>query len=234
MPLNIRKRYLALVAATLTSVAFVGAATEMRIAWAHAAPTHLLWNTNEAYLFIGTRRTGWYGNYLEFAWQAIRNALGASTSIKESRPAVIVLRITRSDVQRHTFDGMMPGPVMVRDDEIYILSNGPRRWRDGGFERIDADQERVVHSSPMQEPNFSGVQGWSRRMNLFHGGEGDVPMTLDGETVTVIAETQYSPAVSAGVRLRRAGGDVQALWSVDERARYLSREDYAAFMAQVP
>ena len=140
-----------------------------------------LWNSNEAYLFLFVEYDGYHYSYLRFPWIIVKNYLGAVDSPNENRAALLVVRVTDTEVERHIFPlrlnggpGSDPQRFTPIDGKIYAYYpklGGLVRWAGDHFEREtfknepwDRKTELFPGHNRLTLNDFENdANGWSRR-----------------------------------------------------------------------
>jgi hypothetical protein len=132
----------------------------------------LLWQGNEAYLFVRRFRVGYRPSFLGFPFVMAREYFGGVPSPDETHVLLDVFRVTPSGVERHflspsnaTTDASLYTPI---DSAIYANCpslGGLCRWAGDSF--VPATQEerqRLGGFSCLSSGNIDqGANGWSRR-----------------------------------------------------------------------
>jgi hypothetical protein len=223
----------ALVIAIVISLPVVSAVVvRAHIVWERETITQLLWNEHEAYLMIGMRRTGWWGNYAQLAWYAALNYFRIGTPARDTYNWVTVMRCTGDGVEQH----LVPGPTIptyVYENRVYGRYQGTlAKWTGTFFERISEGEEKRVEAgrSPMGE--FSAFNGWSKRLNILSGpaGESEYPLRLGGQTMAMKLVIDRQGATKKTIYLNRPGQPPQKMWELDERAQYVTWDEYNALL----
>src|SRR5579864_8733560 len=87
----------------------------------------LIWNANEAYLFMGVSRRGARIGYMEYPWLLLKQLLYDVREPDDQRTSVTVIHITKSGVERHVIQvpDEQPGntPVLYKAVENQIYAN---------------------------------------------------------------------------------------------------------------
>ena len=195
----------------------------------------LWWDADEAYLFIGTSRLGWQRNYLEFYLDIVANYLRLSRPAQNTRSAVVVLRLTLDGVEQHIFENASVGSYRVFEGHIYTYENRSLlRWSGTRFEHVSADEERRFAGAKIPSGEFFSVNGWSYRCCVLHrragGGETEFAIELGGQQL--VLKVNDDVGVSVTVDLQRPNQQSQRIWSLDERPRRVSKDEYYAFLNQ--
>jgi hypothetical protein len=193
----------------------------------------LLWSSDEAFLFIGTARQGWHGNYLQLVWRDIREILRLVNEPKISRPSVHVFRISEKGLEHHHLMNTQIGAYTVFEGSIYELTG--RRWTGTQFEASNPERQRSIAKALSQEWSTSGEwsndDGWSKRCCVTRRSDGEqrFPILLRGQELQVVVSADGG---SLSVDLQRPGQALQRIWSVDREPRRVTRAEYEAFLSQ--
>jgi hypothetical protein len=142
--------------------------------------SQLLWNDEEAYLFVGARSTGWRFSYLRLLGELALALLQTSTPPHESRPHIEMFKINSLGVERYLLekrDVVWPSFTVFQGRIHYGML---RQWTGSQFEPVTPDQQRRYLEAHISEPNgdYSNVNGWSNRYF-------SVPPPPDGRKYTV-------------------------------------------------
>jgi hypothetical protein len=140
------------------------------IVWDQETISQLLWNKREAYLLIGMRRTGWWGNYAKLAWLAGLSYIRISTPGRDSIQWVTIIRCTAEGVEEQSLHGPLIYPTFEFDNHVYGRYQGRLAKLVGtAFEKATPDEERRFEAVKNSASTFSGVNGWSKQRNLLSG-----------------------------------------------------------------
>jgi hypothetical protein len=180
----------------------------------------LLWNVNEAYLFVRTNRLGYRSVPATLLLEPFAPFGLGSTDQKLS---FVVFRLTQDRVERQAGENPHLGPLGVVDGKI---ADNQWRWEGTHFARLSED-DTSVHAIP--KDRFSGIDGWSKA-TLNYGTsppEGwTVSFTLSGHSASLTA--RGNSRVWQAIDLQRGSAPIERLWSLDERTRFVSRTEYEA------
>jgi hypothetical protein len=130
---------------------------------------YLLWNADEAYLFIGVARQGFRISYLEYPWVILKESLYGVRLPDDQRTSVTVVHITASGVEHHVvemLDEQPPNnPILYTrlQGNIYANCEGYLcKWTGNKFEvATEEEQHRLGGTSQLVEKNME--KGWSQR-----------------------------------------------------------------------
>jgi hypothetical protein len=200
----------------------------------------VLWNANEAYLFIGVAYRGGHMSYLEYPWMTLRESVGGVTAFNNERRSVAVIHITSSGIEQNVVavaaapPGSWPGEYTPFEGQIY--ANYPEigglcRWAGDHFEPATAEeQQRVGGISRLRTVDMVNVDGWSKHA-IGDGPEGFVARsTTDvGGRFTIseksepVGRTGYA-AVS--IYVQRPGQTPERIWYLDGHPRKITKAEY--------
>jgi hypothetical protein len=194
----------------------------------------LLWNADEAYLFIGVARQGFRISYLEYPWVILKESLYGVRLPDDQRTSVTVVHITASGVEHHVvemLDEQPPNnPILYTrlQGNIYANCEGYLcKWTGNKFEvATEEEQHRLGGTSQLVEKNME--KGWSQRG--FGGAPTDYQFAVDvgqtfklGVTNKLLDRTRRS---IVSVDVVRPGRSPEAIWHLDERPRRVSKTEY--------
>jgi hypothetical protein len=214
----------AVLIASLTGVAAIGRTYFVR---SRPNEAQLLWNSREAYLFVGSMRQGWHGNYFQAAGMVVSSQLRLITWPTESRPSITVFRITPDRLERYLLEDQIVGPYTVFENHIY--KNSDWRWAGHRFERTSDDERRRFQSSNQPAGEWSDVNGWSRRCCLLNRAVSVTrfPLQLEGRRVEVIVRNE-GPNVA--IELDGVGRATERIWTLDMTPRRVRQDEYSSFL----
>src|SRR5258708_239014 len=118
----------------------------------------MLWNADQAYLFMTVARRGYRMSYAEFAWGALMQWFNAPPPPTTQHVVLTVIHVTPSGVERHvakvaenTAD--IPGLFTPVGGVIYAFSEGTLyKWAGDHFE----------NATPEEQKRMGGIE------NLYH------------------------------------------------------------------
>jgi len=192
---------------------------------------------DEAYLFLGSGRTGYHFSYLEYPFVVFKEYFYDVPSPANQRAAVTVIRVTPSVVERHVVDfddhSLRPtGFLTPFDDGLYAMCpvDVLCKWTGNGFEQATEEEQRrhdgtkrLVHGSM----NNQTINGWAVHEIL----------SLPGDHFEVQVDNKFAIAVknqARGVReyewisvdLIRPGQRPDKLYDVNGTPHTVSRSEY--------
>jgi hypothetical protein len=236
-------------AATIVgSIAIVAISTLLLIprhlVWEQAKLAELIWNRDEAHLFIVVSNIGWSGNELQWRAQIAKSYLGARTMISEERRSVVVVKVTPTAIEKVRAQDTSVSSYYVFENRIYgVYQTGPyagsvATWVDGRFKR--APEEEQVRFTAWKRPcdlpgcEFTDRDGWSYRccvLSRTYKGETRFPLELRGRHLDLVV-TADGPHLTQVIDLEEEGRTTQRLWEVDSNPRHMGASEYEAFLNQ--
>ena len=132
----------------------------------------LLWNSEEAYLFIGWGRSGYHLTGFEYLFSHIPGYFGIPRTVDDNRLSMVVFRITPTEVERyvsepyHMYRGFLA--YIPRDKTIYAYDGGAMLWKWAGTHFETAYPEKIVLDEKLlsEKKDYTNVSGWSVRHSL--------------------------------------------------------------------
>lgn len=217
-----------LLLASIVPLAIAGilaVAYDWNVLWQGEVATNVLWNKQEAYVFVGRRTSGWQGNTVSWLWQVVRNYFLASTQVQSTVFSTTVLKIRADGVERIELSGRSVSPLLLAQGHIYGASPGGMvRWTGDEFVEVSVENAEAVWASSPPTPPYDDLDGWSHRSGLLNGNEGVVHMFLGGNPVAL--ETQSLARIKR-ITLSLPGRPKETLLEIDEQPRYVDRRSYA-------
>jgi hypothetical protein len=197
----------------------------------------LIWNSNEAYLFMGVARRGARIGYLEYPWILLKQLLYGVREPDDQRTSVTVVHITTSGIERHLVPmleeqpGNSPALYKAIDGRIYANWQGyAYKWTGNEFEKA-TEEERARYESTKEvfEGDIEkGPDGWSQRG--FGEASSDYQFAVDvggSFTLDITNKLQDQGGHSVlAVQLVRPGGPPEDVWHLDGRPKVVSRREY--------
>lgn len=191
------------------------------------ADGELLWNADEADVFIDLGRLGYRLNGFTILFGTLKAFFWVSVPPDDKGQSGLVVRITPKGVDSFRVDHSQVGIMTVFEGHPY---RPPWKWTGNAFEKATQDEQGRYAASQHPYGQFSNVDGWSRRCCVFASGLGErkqLQVKLGAEDVVVrFLATNDSKAIE----LERSGRPAQQIWSIDQRDRWVSYEEYQRFL----
>jgi hypothetical protein len=195
--------------------------------------SQLLWNADEAYLFIGTRLTGWRFSYLRLVGEVALASIQVTTPPQASKPSIVMLKITAATVERHVLenaDMVWPAFTLFEHKIHYGVL---WQWTGSNFDPLTPEERRRYLDAHVADGGFQNIDGWSNRYLSFSS----VPaggLRLDlvlAHQPTVLIINRERPQVT-NVALARGNREVETLSGLDGRVRSVTKAEYEALFGR--
>jgi len=197
----------------------------------------MLWNANEAYLFMNVARRGVRVRVLDYPWMALKEWLRAPAFPSDQRVFLTVIHVTPSGSERHlgqvveqTADS--PHFFTPVDQTIYAKCQlTVCKWTGDHFENATQEEQKTLDIYHLSRDIDGTINGWSMR------GVGDVAGDFQfaaeiGKGVTVrVRQGNIYKSTTATVDLERVGEPTQQLWHVNGQPRRVSKREYEQALA---
>lgn len=148
----------------------------------------LLWNQNEAYLFIHGTRLGYTPSYLGYLGEMAREYFGIVPSPDERRPFTTVVRVSRLGLQRYEASEMFYRVTPLEETLYAAHYNDPELWKwvKTHFEKVSAEEQRKVGGTDrLSKVDFTAEKGWSALYSIESKTREQFSIHADGLPVAV-------------------------------------------------
>jgi hypothetical protein len=218
------KRMVTLVLVPIICVLLAGVAVQRRSVRSIVNDAEIVWDRQEAYVFINASRLGWRSNYM--AWlrrQVVWHANGIVLP-DTRRDSVVVIHITGEGVTNVELPDIVVSTVGVIDGALYATdAHAIRRWVGNRFEAV-GDKDNAIRNAIIrcasEDCRTADEGGWSRRCCLFakDGDYSDVRLEFSGEAYTLKLLRHVGPDYIQ-VEIVKPKRSPQLIWYRDEDAR---------------
>ena len=218
-------RRLAVTIAILILIALTAALSLVKMHFIRAIDhdAQLMWNEDEALLFIGAGELGTIETAAQIGFEIIYNYFGGTFEPENSRQTLVVIRYSHRGLERHVLDGVPMNSYTVFDGQIYNM--GGDRWSGSRFERATEDEVNRFYAAMRGYDRFHPNGGWSYRMGLLYSPELEAhfPMHIAGTSVDLIVQRhgEYK-----SIQLRKSDQSPEELWHLDESRKWVSKQEY--------
>jgi hypothetical protein len=200
---------------------------EIYLAW-DFADAQLVWNTNEADVFVQEVTKGYRHSYLSFPFETIRQMLHGVTPPDKKRFYSVLLVLTPTTVRRFEVADATLTWVNPVDGGLFAGSeSGIQRWTGNHFvpasPRETEDFENAMHSSS-HGPDYDDLNGWSARSSILGGGGHKYTLQLAGKTLALEVTGHSEHDLSIDVLC--PGQAPKTVWHLNERPRWVSEAEY--------
>jgi hypothetical protein len=196
----------------------------------------LLWNSNEAYLFMGVARRGFRISYREYPWIMLEGLLYGVRERDDQRTSVTVVHISAAGMDRHMFEASdeeqanTPDMLTPFEGQIYANYHGSLvKWTGDKFETATAEEQRRLDGTNRLVPTDieKDAAGWSKRS---FGESPEFAVDVGGKFTLLVtnklASRSGSGASVVSVTLARPGQSPENVWRVDGVPRRVTRTEY--------
>ena len=194
----------------------------------------LLWNADEAYVFMNVARRGFRISYVEYPWVILKELLNGVRGPDDERTSVAVVHITASGVEHHVVEMLDEEPANTpdfytpRDAYIYANYHGSLyKWTGNKFEAAtEEEQRRLDGTNQLDEKHME--KGWSKRG--FGAASTDYQFAVDVGQTFKLEVTNKQPDRSrrsiVSLDVVRPAQAPETIWHLDGRTRRVSRAEY--------
>lgn len=193
----------------------------------------LMWNSEEAYLFLGWGRSGYRLTGFEYLLSYIPAYFGVPRTVDDNRLSMIVIRIDPTGVQRYVAEPyQMDHPFLAyvpRGKTIYASDGGAVLWTWAGthFEKLSPEeQQKLAVDQTVFSPgeDYTNVSGWSSRHSVA-SWPSEFKIELQGKPVTFLTK-QKSSGKELSIELRLPSGASQMALHVKRDLHVVSKSEY--------
>lgn len=135
-----------------------------------AADGVLLWNSQEAYFFVGLSRDGYQLTAIHGLVALIPAFFGAPRTRDDTRSFTIVFRVTPNGVEKYVVPDVGFRAYIPNGETIYAWDGGPLwKWAGTHFEKVDRAEPRrflLDESALFSKKDSTDANGWSVRHSL--------------------------------------------------------------------
>ncbi len=193
---------------------------------------YALWNTKEAYFFIGQNIRGRHVKWIGYPFLILGEILGNIQPPDDDRGRMFVIRVTSDGVERHDLEfadprpGSGPSEYTPRDGRIWVnypTLGGLCWWAGDHFERAtQEEQARLGGIGALNNDFYDNRNGWSK-----HGlGGNDREIKLNDGTELMVSGGVLSERDPTFIEMRKEGGEPQTILNVGLRVGLASRSEY--------
>ena len=216
------------IAAVLVAIALV-LSIEVNFVKDESSSGLVLWNSNEAYFFVGTAALGYRFRIVDYALEPLRQYFHAPTPASDNTTALIIIRVTPAGLEHYEpRSSLSLSKVTPLSNAIYAHCGvGPCKWTGTEFQLIsESEGKEIGGESQLMSDDFSNVNGWSRRRFwVWPVGHSFQPyafsLSMKGGTKLTV-----SGGNPVAIDLQRPGRPVERVWYHKQENRMVSVERY--------
>lgn len=198
----------------------------------------LLWNSNEAYLFMDVHRRGARIRYIEYPWAIFETLFGGVRPPDDQRTSVVVIRVTAAGVEHRVVQmleehpGNTPNLYTPFDDVIYANCGGHLcKWNGNKFEKAtEEEQHRFdgIYKLGAKDDTNKGAGAWSQRDVGSSSGDYRIAADVGGKFTVTITNQRLDRAGQSGISVNvlYPGRVPEPIWYFDGRPRTVSKTQY--------
>lgn len=193
----------------------------------------LLWNSDEAYLFLAWGRSGYHFTGFEYLFSHVPAYFGVPRTVDDNRLSMLVVKITPTAVERHVTEPyqMYRGflTYIPRNKTIYAYDGGAMLWKWAGtrFDTVSLDELKKLaldQNSLTSEKDYTNVDGWSSRHSLTTWPS-TTKIELQGKPVTLFLTSKDSgQEISLDIQL--PDGARQSVVRTNRKFHLVSKSEY--------
>src|SRR5260370_19175944 len=228
-----KKKRIMLAAVLLIALVIASFRWELHLVADDAREDVLLWNSREAYLFVGWGRSGYRFTCAEYLFSHIPAYFGIPRTVDANRLSILVFRITPTAIERYVADPYQMDrgflAYVPRGNTIYAYHGIAILWTWAGtdFETLTVKEQRklaIDASLFSSREDYTGVDGWSLRRSLTRLAP-EFKIELQGKPVTFFTK-QNNSGKELSLELRLPGGTSQKLLHVKHSFHFVSKSEY--------
>jgi hypothetical protein len=193
----------------------------------------LLWNSEEAYLFVGWGRSGYHLTGFEYLLAYIPAFFRIPRTVDDNHFSTIVVRITPPGVESYVTErNQEDSPFLSylpRGNTIYAYDGGAAlwKWAEAHFEKLSPEEQQKVdvdEKALSSKEDYTNVIGWSLRHSPT-GWPPEFEIQLQGKPVTFLTKSEHS-GEELSIELRLADGSSQRILLVKHPFHFVSKSEY--------
>jgi hypothetical protein len=200
----------------------------------------ILWNANEAYLFMSVARRGYRLSWPAYVADAIGQLFNAVPSPSDQRFFFIIIHVTPFGINRH-LDRVTDDPAgdphffTPRGQTIYAFSEGTIYKLSGEhFEAATPEEKAQLGGiEHLASDSEASINGWSVRGIGAVARDAEFSVQIGKETTLRVRQGNVYRSVTDSpiVEILRSGQPPEVLWHINGNPRRVSRREYERAMS---
>jgi hypothetical protein len=222
-----RNRTTKAVAALLAVALFVSLIFHVHFVRQGAGQT-LLWNKDEAYLFVDVTSFGYRLTYAQYLLEIVKEYFRVVRPSDLRRSSVTIFHITPGNIQRYIADDLSLHPYVPIAGSIYANRQGTvMRWTGSDFEPVASDQQARFFDLIFKAPReLNDLDGWSEREGLSgFDAENKYSLEIGGQPMTLNVKT-VRLADELSIELHQPDHPPRQIYYLDQRSHRVSSAEY--------
>lgn len=227
MPRNIRQISICMLLIGMVIIVSMGAQKTYYVR--DNANADILWDTDEAYLFIRTSVTGYRLRRIGYPYEMLREHLGIVRNPDNKRHSLLIFKIRPRMVTKYIAEDVAVSGYVPVDNAIYMNTEGvPLKWTGDHLEPANrVDSNRLSEVENEYKPGFSNVRGWSEDYGILNRGTGEQRFSPKVSSVPVAVTVAVSPGkLDQAIQITLSNGTTDRIWSLDGRPKKITRAEY--------
>jgi hypothetical protein len=128
----------------------------------NGASADLLWNKNEAYIFVNTYHKGWQMSSLHYLGATLREYFNTGTPYAEKQTSILVLHLNGDRVDQYAVKNISLDFYTPWEGSIYANSNGSlMRWTGSSFEKASSGDQEKFNNAKQHRSLGATEDGWT-------------------------------------------------------------------------
>jgi hypothetical protein len=213
------------------------ASVRIRYTVRRGASGDLLWDGQEAYLFLEVGSSGYRSTCLRYFGEAITAFFNVPVPATDKSSQTDVFRFTQNGFARYDSASLSLGPEIAPFDNIIYASSdgGLVKWSGRHFAPTDAEEQQRFVSRSVVGPDFANFNGWSRQSFIFNKGV-DGKIFTEGGNVKFEIQLEGRPAVFTvthgqegdylSISWEPQGQKAEKIWYLDRQPHNVSKSEY--------
>lgn len=206
---------------------------EFHFAGDSAVDDVLLWNSEDAYLFVGWGRSGYHFTCAEYLFSYIPAYFRVPRTVDDNRLSMIVFRITPTAVEQYVVEPyqMYRGflAYIPRGNAIYAYDGGAALWKWAGtdFATVTPEEQKrlaIDEKAFASTKDYTNVNGWSSRHSLV-AWPAKSEIELQGKSVTFFTKVKDSGS-EVSLELQLPGRAPQSILRTKKAWHLVSKSEY--------
>lgn len=188
----------------------------------------LLWNGNEAYLFVHGERRGYHVSYLGYLPELVKGYFGVIGSPDDESQFTLVIRMTPSKTERCEEKGEFHYFTPINNN-IYAGHNDENLWKWTGshFEKASIEEQRKLSGiQRLSNKDFNDANGWSGRYSITSKIKEQFPITLGGSQLTLEVTTLNLSEGDVSVDVMRPNRPPETIFNRNGQPRRVRKSEY--------
>jgi hypothetical protein len=192
------------------------------------ADGQLIWNVNQADVFLREVTLGYRVSYLAYPLEGVQEILYHVPSPDKRRSNTIIMELTDSKVHRIDINYTNITSIEQVNGDIFAATEaGLLRWAGSRFIPASTQEKEQFKRGVLASyhgPDYDSVNGWSARSSILGGEQHRYRIQLSRSTLALDVRGHFDRDLSIDVL--RPGQARETIWHLSERPRWVSKAEY--------